>query len=818
MRFPLSWLRDHMDVPAGITPAELETALVNAGLEVEELADLGAGVQGPLVVGRVVSIEELTEFKKPIRYCMVDVGEAEPTSIVCGARNFAEGDLVVVIRPGGVLPGDFHIAARKTYGRVSNGMICSARELGLGDDHDGIIVLSAGTPGEDARPLVGLDELIIELAITPDRGYCFSIRGIARELAHQLGVPFTDPGLALATPAGGSPATAVRVEDEYGCDRFATRLVRGVDPKAVSPAWLTARLTHAGVRPISLAVDITNYVMLDLGQPMHAFDASALQGGLVVRRAVPGETLTTLDGAERKLDAEDLVIADDSGVISLAAIMGGASTEVSESTTDVLFEAAHWDPVTVARAARRHKLPSEASKRFERGVDPALPLVAIERAVSLLAEYGGGKADEAVLDVNTVRPRAAITFPAGLAARVAGHEYSAERVAGLLATVGATVDGEAVTPPTWRSDLTDPIDLAEEVIRLDGYGNVPSVLPVVSRPGTGLTGAQRVRRSVGRTLAEAGYVEAVSYPFVADGFADAFGLPEDDARRDAVRLLNPMSDAEPLLRTTLLPPLLVALKRNLGRGNRDLALFELGRVIRPVTGGGVPPELGVTARPAEADLDAVNALIPDQPWRVAAVLAGGIEPAGWWGKGRPGTWADAIEAARIAASAAGAELTVKADQHAPWHPGRCAALYVGDTLVGHAGELHPAVCAALELPKRTCAMEIELDRIPLPGAAPAPFVSSYPPALIDVALLVEQSVPAAEVAGALRDGAGELLESLSLFDVFEGEQVGEGRKSLAYSLTLRAADRTLTGEESVAVRDAAVAEAAKRFGAVLRGA
>ncbi|GIG58974.1 phenylalanine--tRNA ligase beta subunit [Longispora fulva] len=824
MRISLSWLREHADIPAGITADELEKALVSVGLEVEELSDLGAAVQGPLVVARVLSIEELTEFKKPIRYCMVDVGEAEPTSVICGARNFAEGDLVVLIRPGGVLPGDFHVGARKTYGRMSHGMICSARELGLGDDHDGIIILSpdlADRIGQDARPLVGLDEVVVELAITPDRGYCFSARGIARELAGALGVDYRDPALLPAPGARGVPVS-VTVRDTVGCDRFGTRVVRGVDPTRPSPAWLTARLTHAGVRPISLAVDITNYVMMDLGQPMHAFDADRVSGGLVVRRAEPGETLTTLDGAVRKLDAEDLVISDDSGVISLAAIMGGASTEVSGETVNVLFEAAHWDPVTVARAARRHKLPSEASKRFERGVDPKLPLVAIQRAVSLLVEYGGGVPDDAIGDVDHVAPRAPITMAADLPNRISGVDYTRAAVVRLLEQVGCSVEDSSalrVVPPTWRPDLTDPADLAEEVIRLHGYDQVASILPSAPPGGRGLSAEQRRRRSVGRTLAEAGYVEVHNYPFVGAEFAEAFGLADDDPRRVAVGLRNPISDEEPLLRTTMLPPLLAALTRNLGRGNRDLALFEVGRVFHPsAAAGNESPELGVAGRPTAEELAAVDALLPAQPWRVAAVLAGEIEPAGWWGKGRTADWADAVEAARIVVDAAGAHVTVRAAQYAPWHPGRCAALLVGDVVVGHAGELHPAVCAALDLPKRTCAMELELDALPLPGAPGAPTVSTYPPALIDVALVVDAAVPAADLGDALAEGAGSLLESLRLFDVFESEQLGAGRKSLAYKLTLRALDRTLTGEESVAVRDAAVAEAVRRHGAVLRGA
>jgi len=839
MRVPFSWLREYVDAPADLGVEALERALVRVGLEVEEIRDLRSTVDGPLVVGRVVEVEELTAFKKPVRYCRVQVGDGEPRGIVCGATNFAAGDLVVVALPGAVLPGGFTIGARKTYGYVSDGMICSARELGLGEDHSGILVLppdTAAAPGDDARGVLGLDEIVVELAVTPDRGYCLSVRGIARELSHSLGVAYRDPVAAVAPlagavePGGGAAEPpAVRVEDPLGCDRFSTVAVHGIDASAPSPDWLARRLTLAGMRPISLAVDITNYLMIELGQPMHAFDLARLAGGLVVRRAQPGERLTTLDGAQRPLDPEDVVIADDSGVISLAAVMGGATTEVSASTVDVLFEAAHWDPVAVARACRRHRLASEASRRFERGVDPQLTTAALARAAALLTGYAGGSVDPRVTDVCTVAPPEALTIAADLPARVSGVAYPTERVVELLRTVGCTVkrparrgaggsavDRLTVTPPSWRPDLTDPADLAEEVIRLDGYDNVPSALPTAP-PGSGLTATQRRRRSVGRALAEAGYVEVLNYPFVGASTLEALGIPADDPRQRMVRLRNPISEEEPGLRTTLLPPLLAALRRNLGRGQRDLALYEIGLVFLPGVAG-VPPTLGVTRRPTDADLDAALALVPRQPWQVAAVLTGELDPAGWWGPGRQASWADAIEAARLAVAAAGRTAVVKAGACPPWHPGRCAEILVDGVVIGYAGELHPAACTAFELPRRTCAMELDLDALPLPGVTVAPVVSSFPPALIDVALVVDAGTPAAEVEAALVEGAGELLEAVRLFDVYAGEQVGAGRRSLAYKLTFRAPDRTLTAEEAVAARDAAVAVAARRVGATMRGA
>ncbi|MEU4680534.1 phenylalanine--tRNA ligase subunit beta [Micromonospora sp. NPDC023737] len=848
MRVSVSWLREYVDLPADLSTGDLTQALVDLGIEVDSVTDLRENVTGSLVVGEVLEIEELTGFKKPIRFVRVDVGAAngtgEPQEIVCGARNFAPGDRVVVILPGGVLPGGFAIGSRKTYGRVSNGMICSVRELGIGDDHDGILVLpkeSPAKPGDDARPVVGLDEVVLELEITPDRGYALSLRGLARELSHAFGVPFRDPGLAPAPGGTPQPAYPVQVRDTVGCDRFAARLVRGVDPSAPTPAWMQRRLTTAGIRSISLPVDITNYVMLELGQPMHAFDADRITGPLVVRRAEAGEKLTTLDGVDRVLAAEDMVICDDSGPISLAAVMGGETSEVVSGTTDVLFEAAHWDPVMVGRTARRHKLFSEAAKRWERGVDPALPLVALERAVRLLTEHGGGTVSDEILDLNHVAPRTPITLAADLPTRRIGVDYPPARVVALLEQVGCTVAQGAdrlaedpgsvgvvagagvaltVTPPSWRPDLTDPADLVEEVVRLDGYDKVPSVLPVAPA-GRGLTWQQRRRRTIARALADRGYVEVLAHPFVSPELPDLLGLPADDPRRPAVRLANPLSDEEPMLRTTLLGPLLGVLKRNLGRGHRDLALYEIGAVFHPRPGVGSPPAMGVDRRPTDAEFAAADAVVPAQPRHLAAVLAGEIELSGWWGDGRAAGWADAVEAGRTVLAAAGIptdRVEVRAAEYAPWHPGRCAELLVDGIVVGHAGELHPTVVAALELPRRTSAVELNLDLLPAAPVLSAPAVSGFPPALIDVALVVDGSVPAAQVQQALVEGAGELLEDVRLFDVYTSDQLGPERKSLAYKLTFRALDRTLTVEEAVAARDAAVAVAAERFGATLRGA
>lgn len=837
MRVPLSWLREYVDLPAGESGRDVAARLVRAGLEVETVEQLGADLKGPLVVGQVLSIEELAGFKKPIRHCFVNVGDAngtgEPQEIVCGATNFAVGDKVVVVLPGAVLPGPFPIAARQTYGHTSAGMICSARELGMGDDHNGIIVLPPEyEPGTDAIELLQLVDEVLDIAVTPDRGYCLSMRGVAREAAAAYGLPLADPAL-LDVPPANSYGYLVKVADPAGCDRFVARTVTGVDPAAQSPLWLQRRLQKSGIRPISLTVDITNYVMLEVGQPLHAYDRSRVDGPIQVRRAAEGETLTTLDGVKRKLSAEDLLICDNSGPIGLAGVMGGASTEIVDPVTDpetgvttgsteIIIEAAHFEPVTIARAAKRHKLPSEASKRFERGVDPEAARAAAQRAVDLLVLIAGGTAEAGVTDIAAPHPVRTIAIHADLPDRVAGTEYGRETVTRRLQEIGATVAGAdilEVTPPSWRPDLTDPYDLAEEVIRLEGYDNVPARMPMVP-PGRGLTEAQRFHRRTGVVLAGAGFVEVNNYPFIGEAALDALGLDAGDARRRTVKLVNPLNDEEPSLRTSLLPGLLGALRRNIGRGNTDLAIFEMGTVFLPKPELSVAPRLPVDRRPSAEQLAELDAALPHQPRRVAVALAGERLPSGWWGKGAGASWADAVEAARTVARAAGVELTVRQAQYAPWHPGRCAELSVAGTVVGHAGELHPRVIKALHLPERTCAMEVDLDLLgaDLSGRVSGPPVSGYPVATQDVALIVDTAVPAAEVETALRDGAGELLESLRLFDVFTGEQAGEGKKSLAYTLRFRAMDRTLTADEATAARESAVAVAASRTGAVLRGA
>ena len=830
MRVPYSWLREV--VAAGtpgwdVGPGDLEQMLVRIGHEIEEVVTLSP-VDGPLTVGRVTGIEELTEFKKPIRACLVDVGEDQPREIVCGATNFVVGDLVVVALPGTTLPGGFAITARTTYGRKSDGMICSAAELGLGADHSGILVLPPGTaaPGADGAGVLGLDDVVFHLAITPDRGYCMSVRGLAREIACAYDLDFIDPAsneVVKPLPAEGE-AWPLTVQAETGVRRFALRPVTGIDPAAASPWWIQRRLLLCGIRATSPAVDATNYVMLELGHPMHAHDRARITGGFGVRFARPGETVVTLDDIERRLDPADVLIVDEVATAAIGGVMGAASTEVRADSTDVLLEAAVWDPAAVSRTQRRLHLPSEAARRYERGVDPAISVAALDRCAALLAEIAGGAVSPTLTDWRGDPPRDDWSLPrirmvVDLPDRVAGVAYAQGTTARRLTQIGALAAENdnilMVTPPSWRPDLLQPADLVEEVMRLEGLELIPSVLP--SAPaGAGLTAVQKRRRAIGKSLAQSGYVEILPTPFLPAGVFDLWGLPAEDPRRATTQVLNPLEADRPHLATTLLPALLEALVRNVSRGLVDVALYALAQIVQPTEETRAVELIPVDRRPTDAEIAMLDASLPRQPQHVAAVLAGMRERRGPWGAGRRVEAADAFEAVRIIARANGIDVILRAAQYLPWHPGRCAEVLVGETPIGHAGELHPAVIERSDLPAGTCAMELNLDAIPIVEALPAPRVSPFPAVFQDVSLVVPAAVSARAVADAVREGAGELLEDIQLFDVFTGPQVGADRKSLTFALRFRAPDRTLTEDDASAARDAAVRRAAEAVGAVLR--
>ena len=758
MRIPLSWLREYVPVPTtGDARADadaLHAALVKVGLEEEDVH--GAALTGPIVVGQVLEfVEEPQANGKTIRWCQVQTAPGEVRGIVCGARNFHVGDKVVVTLPGAVLPGPFPIAARKTYGHVSDGMIASSRELGLGDDHDGILRLETlgldPAVGTDAIALLGLDDIAVEVNVTPDRGYALSIRGIAREYSHSTGAAFRDPAALPTTPAEGFRVVVddrAPIRGRRGCDAFVSRVVRGIDPSRPTPSWMSSRLQLAGIRSISLVVDITNYVMLELGQPIHAYDLAALQGGITVRRAAPGESLETLDGQTRTLHPEDLLITDESGPIGLA---GG--------TVDTL--GSRW-------------------------IDAMLPT--------------------------------AIHLPEGAVDRLIGVDFSLDEITDTLTAIGCRLevqtDGWQVTPPSWRPDLVDAPSLAEEVARIVGYDRIPAVLPVAP-PGRGLTREQRVRRAVADALAASGFTEVLAYPFSS---RDDIALTDGDA--PSVALANPFDSDQAQLRRSLLPGLTRIAHRNIARGLTDLAVFEIGHVFQPESGRayGVDAVPGIQARPEAPLLDALEHSIPAQPWYLAALLVGDRRPRGIGQAAEPGGVADALAAAHLVANVAGAALRVEQGSHPALHPGRTAALFVGDLPVGVAGELLPAVALERDLPRRVGVLELDLDALMAAGssAVEAGVIAGFPAATQDLSLVVAESVPAGAVRDAVVEGAGDLLESATLVDDYRGTGLEPGTKSLTLALRFRASDRTLTAAEATEAKLAGLAVAADRFGATLR--
>lgn len=818
MRAPLSWIREFVDIPGNISAEEISNALIRVGFEVEEIIQTGSDLIGPLTFAKVLTIEEITEFKKPIRYVGLDCGEKETRYVICGATNFVVGDIVVAALPGAVLPGDFKIGARETYGKTSNGMICSSRELGLGDDHSGILVFSADEVevGSDAIAVLEIKDVIFDIAVNPDRGYALSIRGIAREVAGSLGLVFRDPVDSLRSLKFDETGTGVKakIEDPATASVFYLRTLTDFDPSATTPIWMRRRIEKLGMRSISLVVDVTNYVMLELGQPLHAFDKAKISGGLTIKRAGKAQPFTTLDGQVRQLDPEDLMVCDDKQPLALAGTMGGQSSEISETTTQIALEAVRFDPVLIAKNSRRHKLSSEASRRLERSVDPSLAEFASARFVQLLTAHSSAKH---VATVVAGQPRYApiLKLDPSYISKILGLDISPSEIVRVLRVVGCDVDEKlfSVDPPSWRSDLLTPADLAEEVARMIGYDKIPSILP--PRPNhASLTPTQKRRRAIAAMLAARGLAEVQTFPFTNQETIDQMGFIGE--RASTYRIANPMSEEFPLMRVHLVPGLVEVAARNISRGAKDFAIFEMGSIFRSAQKlvPAVSPAIG--ARPDAKTIAAIYASVPPQAFHVAGLLVGKVENEDWQGKARAYNWQDAIAYAEDILRLCNLEWTVKRSEFAPWHPGRCAELIVNGVAVAHAGELHPRVLEKYGLPDRSVAFAVGLSALPNSEIVRPIRVGTMPAAVQDVALIVDQTVTALEVEEALRSGAGDLLESITLFDRYD--KIGDGKISLAFTLTFRAPDRTLTGAEVSAMRESAVVSAEKATGAILRTA
>ena len=818
MRAPLSWIKEFVDIPESVTAEQISDALIRVGFEVEQIIRQGVDLTGPLKFAKVLSIEEITEFKKSIRYVGLDCGEGETRFVICGATNFGLGEFVVAALPGALLPGDFAIGARETYGKTSNGMICSGRELGINDEYAGIMVFAPGEVeiGGDAIAALQINDAIFEIAVNPDRGYALSIRGIAREVAGALGLKFTDPVNALRGlkfEETGKGLTA-KIADPATASVFYLRTFSNFEPKATTPLWMRRRIEKMGMRSISLVVDVANYVMLELGQPLHAFDKSKIKGGLTIRRAGTVQPFTTLDGQLRQLDPDDLLVCDDVQPLALAGTMGGAFSEISESTTEIALEAVRFDPTAIAKNARRHKLSSEASRRFERSVDPSLAEFASARFAQLLTSHSSAQHVATVVAGEPVYA-ATVTIDPGYISKTLGFEVPAAQVAQFLRTVGCDVDETTFTidPPSWRSDLLTAADFTEEVARMIGYDKIPSLLPPRPLHAT-LTPTQKRRRAVATMLANRGFAEVQSFPFTNLASIAAMGFVGE--RAATYKVANPMSDEFPLMRVHLLPGLIEVAARNISRGAKDFAVFEMGSIFRS-SQKLVPAILPDLAKPPDQKVIAeIFATVPNQGYHVAGLLVGKVENENWQGSARSYNWQDAISYAQDILALCNLKWRVARSDLAPWHPGRCAELIVDGKAVAHAGELHPRVITAYALPERCVAFAVALSALPDSQLIRPTTVGTMPAAVQDVALIVDSSVSAQDVAAALRAGAGELLESITLFDRYD--KIGDGKVSLAFSMVFRAQDRTLTGEEVKVMRESATDAAAAKCGAVLRTA
>jgi len=797
MRVPLSWLREFTPVEAAAD--ELAARLTIAGLQVEEIIRTGVGIQG-VVVGRVREIEVIPGATKII-WVTVDAGEG-PRGVVCGARNFAVGDLVPVALPGARLPGGMEIGRREMFGRTSDGMLCSAKELGLSDDHSGIFVLDPDLkPGRDVREALELDDEILEIDITPNRPDLLSITGVAREVAALYELPFTIPEPNLRDEGTAAPELAsVKIEDSKGCPRYLARVITGIrhDP---APWWMKRRLLECGMRPISGPVDVTNFVLLERGHPLHAFDLQTLRGkAVVVRRPRKGEErFLTLDGVERILSKDDVAICDAERPVAIAGIMGGAETEVGESTRDILLESAYFAPDRIAPTARRLGLRTEASVRFERGADPEGVPSAAARAAQLLVEVCGGTVARGELDVY---PRRIMLRPIRLRVSrtnaLLGVTIPATEMASDLTSLGCAVESQTrsalrVTPPTFRPDLRAEVDLVEEVARRYSFDRIALTLPSSGRAG-GLTREQTLRRLARRILLGSGMSEAHTLSMLPPRLADRLSLSPDHPWRKTLVIANPLSEEESVLRPSLLPGLLLAAGKNVARRNTSVALFEIGKAFVPT-----------------------GAELPDEPLRAAWVMTGPA-PAGWHGPHRNVDFFDAKGVLEGLVEGLGvAGVTFETATFEPMHPGRCARLIVEGLHVGVVAELHPRVARELDLEMRVAVAEVDLA--PLFGrardAAPGE-LQRFPAVARDLALLVPVETPAAAVERTVRDAAGPLLEQIAVFDVYPGDEIGEtGKVSLAFSLAFRDPERTLTDTE-VGDRMTAIGQAVQNAGWVVR--
>jgi len=794
MRVPLSWLSELTPVEGD--PADLADTFADLGLEVDGIGTIGEGLEG-IVVARVLETAPHPDADR-IQLVQVDPGDGEPLQVCCGAFNMAAGDLVPLATVGTTMPGGMEIAARTMRGQRSNGMLCSAAELGLSEDHSGILVLPPDLrPGADVAGALGITpDVVFDLDVLPNRPDALSVAGIARDLAARLGLPFHLPSPEV--PEDGPDAAemvTVEIVDPTLCGRFLTRVLSGATA-GPSPTWMSRRLLAAGMRPINAVVDVSNYVMLELGQPNHTYDLARVAGTtLRVRRATPGEQVETLDGVVRSLGPADGVIADgDDVAIGIAGVMGGASTEISEGTTDVLLEMAWWDPMSIAVTSARLNLHSEASLRFKRGADPRIAPLAARRFAELLRGITGASLHPGVVDERgDLPPTDPVRVRTGRVNLVLGTELGRDDIAGLLEPIGfhsvPAGDDLDVEIPSWRYDSTTEIDVVEEVGRMHGLSRIRKTLPTSPRGGA-LSPAQRRRRAVRGAFVGAGLSEAMPLPFLAPGDLERCGLPPE-----GLELANPLAAEESILRTSPRPGLLSAVAYNAARRTRGVRLFEIGRLFGP---GELVLDVAASAR--------LGRVLAGEREFAAAMLAGAEA-------------AEAVELLELVLAAAGAgPVALRAEELPGLHPGRAAVVEVAGAEVGAVGEIDPAVAEAHEIDERLAWLELDLAHLlALPESVTRVRpVSRFPSSDVDFAFVVDEAVPAAAVAATISSTGGDLVQHVELFDVFVSDSLGEGRRSLAYRVRFCAQDRTLTDAEVQGLRGEIITAVESTHGAALR--
>jgi phenylalanyl-tRNA synthetase beta chain len=804
MRIPYSWLREYCDPGLGV--AELAERLVMTGTEVERIGAVGPPSPDGFVVGRVLSAEQHPNADR-LRVCRVDTGDGERT-IVCGAANVAAGQTVAVAQPGARMPGGEKLRKAKLRGVASEGMILSVSELEIGEDADGILVLEDGVaPGTPLAEVLPLAEPVLELEVTPNRVDCFGIWGVAREVHAISAAPLAEePWSEDAAAAGGGDAAdfaSVAVEVPELCPRFTARVFTDVTV-GPSPLWLQARLTAAGQRPINNVVDITNYVMLLTAQPLHAFDLDKVpDGALTVRAAAAGEKMTTLDGVERTLDAETVLVCDSDGPTGIAGIMGGQVSEVAAATTRVLLEVANWNGTNILRTSRQLGLRSEASSRFEKQLHPALCMRAQKIASRLLVELCGAKLVPGTVDVAAEIPAAPrIKLRAARVEGLLGMPIAQADQVAYLERLGftAAVDGEDLqveVPPDRHYDVTREVDLIEEVGRVHGFDeHLPTTLPAVAEKVGGLSREQRLRRRAEDSLRDFGFDQIVGWSFTDPGETGRLRIPAGDPRAGAIMLANPLSEDQSAMRTTLLGSLLDVASRNLARDADAVALFESGQVYLQLDAVGDGPLAGVFSGRQPAPFA--------EPHRLACLAVGPLVEKSWRGGGEPADFFALKGALEALAGQLGVELSFAAAPEPFLHPGRAAAVEIAGAPIGWIGEVHPLVCRAWDI---ETAVGFEIAGAALIAAATVgeeayEDVTTFPAVHQDLAVVVPLEVTASAVREAVLAGGGELLRSARVFDLYAGEQLGEGRKSLALRLEFRAADRTLTDDEVAPLREA----------------